>query len=171
MATRRKIYVFWLQLTLITSWLFLSQSLHAAIITQNQFLGFSNISNNDISCTAPVGPFGGCFVQVGFDVSQAGTAGPIFNRFDSSLGTLNTVNLSYNLQSGGVWISRPENSILSVSTDFSYRNSILLEWANIGAFGSVLQRDPIDLATTSGDFNYRVSQETDSWSQYFPIRK
>ena len=77
-----------------------SHSLHAATITQNQFLGVSNILDRDASCTGPTnGSVGSCFVQERKLAKQESQVfGPVFDRFDRSLGTLNSVNLSYNIE-------------------------------------------------------------------------
>jgi len=144
-----------------------SLSAHSVIITQNQFLGFSNIVDNDISCVAPVASAGSgsCKVFDGFNVAQAGTSGPAFNAFDSALGTLNNVTFSYNLQTGGVWISRPESSLFSASTDFNYVSGITLSLDDLrpGLSGT---RASVDSQSRSASFNYRVNQVTDSWSVF-----
>lgn len=143
-----------------------SQALYAATITQTQFLGVSNIIDRDVSCTGPTnGSIGGCFAQGMTIAKQASQVfGPIFDRFDRSLGTLNNVNLSYNIETGGTWISRPENSQLSISTDFSYSSQVGLDWLWALPGSSSIRQDRIQVGSTDGDFNYRVNEQIDSWA-------
>lgn len=143
-----------------------SHSLYAATFTQTQFLGVSNVIDRDVSCTGPTnGSIGGCFVQGMTIAKQASQVfGPIFDRFDRSLGTLNNVNLSYNIETGGTWLSRPENSQLSISTDFSYSSQVGLDWLWALPGSSSLRQDRIQVGSTDGDFNYRVNERTNSWA-------
>lgn len=140
---------------------------HAVTIIQEQSLGFSNIVDNTISCVAPAGSIGAgnCKVVGGFSVAQAGTLGPTFDAFDAALGTLNSVTFSYNVNTGGVWISRPESSLLSTSTDFNYASGISVSLENLrqGLTGTGIA---VDSTSRSASFNYRVNQVTDSWNLF-----
>lgn len=121
---------------------YFSLSANAAVITQTEFLGLSNIATPSISCVAPKSgsPAGTCSVNtVGVEtrISQAGKRGAEFTRFDNSLGTLNSVNIDYQFDARGVWISRPEDIAppFSVSTDFEYKTSFVLNLPNIDRVG------------------------------------
>ncbi len=182
MVIRRLLFL----LTLICMY----QQGYTATIVQNKFVGISNISDPDISCVSGSAIFEPskqwCWTRTRFSISSGnGSLGFWFNRFDTSLGTLNSVSFTYYLETGGVWIARPENSIFSDSTDFRFRSLVGLYADHFGDKDNVNSRRPtwdgisninttspnrqpsdsdiIDGGETFAKFNLRVSPETRIW--------
>tara|TARA_R110002096_G_scaffold381377_1_gene575233 strand:+ start:1697 stop:2569 length:873 start_codon:yes stop_codon:yes gene_type:complete len=160
----------------------------SAEISFDRFVGLSNIAVSDqtVSCVTVSGgrPAGTCGAGETILASQAPGLGFLFPRFNTSLGTLNQVNLTYNLNTGGVWIGRPEDSFLSLSTDFNFSSVVGLYSDHFGDQSNVDDRlptwngvdrsllrdiaasglDTIDGGSTSMEFNSRIDSRAEGWS-------